>query len=320
MHTPVDSFSRSAALEFVRSPLLERGHLPAVNIGSVTVAVNNGVTGYYGPGADRWILHPILRVRAEVAGESRELIFSFFPWPSVQLIFAPFVFAPEPARIVVSQSAGWAALQLGAAAGPFEVSRNATTSVVRYTTLAGDAIVTRTIEGEPFDVRAYRDLFWNSCITTQDTWPQAPQAANPVLFYQITLAGALSVGVVLPGSFQPQSRIQMANLDLQPAGFDIMSEAFRVMMGLKFAKRRNAFNPVGEAVNGAFSDFDFDGISIPLDCFRGITSPIEDVIPPRIPQATLDTLDIGAVFPTFQIATADRRLIPPDAAHPLITC
>jgi hypothetical protein len=322
MFTPIDSFGRSAALEFVRSPLLERGRLAAVNIGSVTVAISNDVQGYYGPAADRWILYPVLRIHASVAGESQEQTLNWSPWPSVQIFTNDPIQLLEaaPSRILISESAGWAGLQMGSPAGPFEISRTATTSVASYTTLLGDLIVTRTVEGQPFDARAYRDLFWNACISTQAVWPQAPQAANPILFYQITSAGVLALGAVRPPFFQfyrPQSRFRISAIDLQPAGLNPASEAFRFRMALRFHRRRNAFDPVGEAVNGAFADFDADGVSVPFDCARGSTGTTEDVIPPRIPQATLDAMEPGLNWP---LSAAERRLIPPDAAHPLITC
>ena len=75
----------------------------------------------------------------------------------------------------------------------------------------------------------------------------------------------------------------------------------------------------GEAVNGAFGDFDFDGVSVPIDCTRAIADPIEDVIPPRIPQATLDAINLTVPETTWE-AIAERRLIPPQPGHALITC
>lgn len=322
MHKTIDAFSRSPLLEFVRSPLLERGHSTAVPEGSITVAVHGDAQGYYGPSLRDFTWYPRLRVLATCAGESQEVL-----WNMVAV-------APgridAPNRQLIAKSEGWDTQGRGSISGPTNISRTPTVSVDQYDTLLGPGTmtVTRTVEGTPVDVRAYMNTFWNSAVANQNLWPQPPHPLNPVLFFGVNLDGSFVPISPQPPplppdpvGFSPRSLTRLTGFDLGPTPFDENGEAFRGQLALRFFRRRNAFNPVGEAVNGAFADFDFDGISVPFDCERGIAEPIEDVIPPRIPQATLDALAIPPTGLSWNLSTtSERRLIPPDAAHALITC
>lgn len=323
MHQSPDAFSKSRGVEFVRSPGLERGHPAAVGVGSVAVLTDNLVSGFHSPSGPTWLWYPRLRVRADALGEHREILWRFDLADITQNTL-------EPIRFVVSQSVGWPPAGQGPRATPVIIGATELTHTVewRFVDPGNPAnveteTVVRTLEGTPFDARAYRDLWWTTVLANQDVWPVAPVVGQNIRTLQSVLQDGTIVSQGNSVSTTPAfSHYRVTGFRFTPSAIDTLSEAFRTNLELRYLRRQILFEPVGEAVNGAFGDFDFDGVSVAIDCTRALTASIEKVIPPRIPQETLDAVVLEDVeTPTFNfLATSERRLIPPDAAHALITC
>lgn len=283
--------------------------------------MDNACAGWRNPLGSKWVIYPRLRVRAEALGLHREVLWNYDSFNLTRR-------SGDPNRTIVSQSAGWPPVGSGARATPVNITFGERTYSLDWIWINPQnpldietEHVVGTMEGTEFDALAYRDLFWNTVYANADVWPAPPAAGQFLLQRQFIEAdGSISTGNTFISTAPSRAFFEISGFGFRALTGDTTSEQFRTNVVLTFVRKRVLYGPVGEIVSGAFGDFDYNGVpETAIDCTRGFSESIEKSVPPRIPQAILDNADISA-DPFGKQASTERRLIPPDGAHSLITC
>ena len=326
---PVDSFGRSAHLEFSRSPLLERNAPPPIADELAATHTRNTIFGF-GKWVDRdWSWFPLQRTRFVYDAEFREVVFSV---PSVSLNST----APTP---VTSESGGYSA----GLAGYFfqsasETSRTPTLLTLAWTYSNGiggikNVVVTVALEGTPVDVRVLVDGFWVACAAAPDPEPPPPRTVATVLFEifqavndDLLTIRELSRGLVVPPQSQAFINAAIASSIIQPSVSAISGGGFFpdgppsaiATIGLAWIRHVRHFASRGEIQMGNLQ-FSFLATVTALTCERGFTEEFDAIIPPILSSGPLADFPIGTLNGTL-IHRVERRMIPPNAGSILLTC